>query len=380
MDEKSRKDLTSLSDLEPTENPDGGDREPTFNISPESDALPALEGLEDLMAPISPTSTGVGAAASSSTFTFSADANAPESSFEGLPPIDPEIQSLAEEGLAQDSETGAEAPVSPEPPVETLVLDSPEKLLESPVSDAQDSIPSAAATPVGAAIAASLESTDTRHYSDHVAAAAAPTLATNPYSLRIDGILRQHEREALVQILTRENLGIREVELEPQFAAGQILIPRVSEFAGVQIVQALRNSTARMRLGPSDRIFASKESHDEDPLIYPPNPDAEVLITEEVAHQADQVALTTDDNLPGKQILQAMDVLHGSVNLKASHVAQPQSPVFHEAIERLKRQLKFQAHHRGANALLGFHYEFHPLEGQTLYKLVVQARAVRVDG
>lgn len=363
MDEKTTKDLTSLSDLEPTESPEGAEREPTFNISPDSDALPALEGLEDLMAPMSPTSTELGSSSD-------------DSAFAGLPPIDPEIQSLAEDGISAD---GISEDEILEPMPESLVLDSPESLLESPVSDAQTSIPSAAATPAGAAIAAHLESTDTRHYSDHVAAAASPTLATNPYSLRIEGMLRQHEREALVQILTRENLGIREVELEPQFASGQILIPRVSEYAGVQIVQALRNSTARMRLGPSDRIFASKENHEEDPLIYPENPDAEILITEEVAHRADQVLLTTEESLPGKQILQAMDVLHGSVNLKASHVAQSQSPVFHEAIERLKRQLKFQAHHRGANALLGFQYELHPLEGQTLYKLVVQARAVRVD-
>ncbi len=348
-DEKRKEgDLTSIGQ--------SVDEEGAFTLSPESDALPALEGLGDLLEPLSPTS-------------LNTEPHTSGAPFDSLPPIDPEIQNLADEAEAM-----APMPIDAS---DELHLDDPVPAAPFPEFSA------AAATPVGAAIGDALQdsSPTAKHYSEHVAPSAGPALAATPFSLRIEGPLRIHEREALLQILSRENLGIREVELEPQFTSNTILIPRISEFAGIQIVQALRNSHARMRLGPSDRIFSAKQSHDDDDrLIYPPNPDAEILITEDGGNRADSVLLTSDAELAGKPVVQAMDVLHGSMNLKAAHVAQPQSPVFQDAIERLKRQLKFQALHRGANALLGFHYELHPLEGQTIYKLVVQARAVRVEG
>ena len=177
MDEKTRKDLTSLSDLEPTAAPEGAEREPTFQISADADALPALEGLDDLLAPMSPTEAGQGSSS--------------VSEFEGLPPIDPEIQSLAEAGARPDPDV-AFPPMPMDLDSETTgpaesLLDDP---LPGPVApeslemDATEGVPTAVATPVGAAIAASLQEPkhDTRHYSDHVAASSSPTLASNPYS------------------------------------------------------------------------------------------------------------------------------------------------------------------------------------------------------
>lgn len=237
----------------------------------------------------------------------------------------------------------------------------------------------AAETPIGATIAAKLSTPmeEVREYSDHIAPAAGPSIASTPYSVLIEGALKTHEREALLQILSRENLGIREVELEPQFDAGRILIPRVSEYVGVMIVQTLRGAAVRMRLGPSERIYVADGADDGDRLIFHPSAESELLITEEGNHPADLIILSPDSEIQGKNIIEALDTLHSSMNLRAAQIAQPQSPVFQEAMEKLKRQLKFQAHHRGAHALLSFKYELHPLEGQTVYKLVVQAKAVR---
>jgi hypothetical protein len=257
---------------------------------------------------------------------------------------------------------------------------SPSDARHAPTTSLEERFPAASASHRGNRARTSERSgvDGIRDYSDHVAPTA--TTIDHPFSLLIDGMLREHEREALLQILSRENLNIREVELEPQFQAGKILIPRISEYAGVLIAQALRNSNARMRLGPSDRIFASRnaEENDSEALIIPPRADSELLITEDGAHPSDRVILSPDANLADRQIIEAIDTLHSSMNLKAAHVAQPQSPAFQDALERLKRQLKLQAHHRGANALLSFKYELLPLEGQTIYKLVVQAKAVKV--
>jgi uncharacterized protein YbjQ (UPF0145 family) len=350
-DEKKTGDLTALGD------PASG--EPNFRTTiDDAEAPPALEGLDDLLLPMSPTSTGLGAGEpGSSSFTFSRDPDAPAESLS------------EEEAILLD-------PIASLPPIDG------DTLAAAAGTDAPPSL-APEATPVGAAIADALSEPPmeaVRNYSDHLAPSATPEVAETPFSLVIEGPIRPHERETLLSILSRENLGVREVELEPQFAAGHILIPRISEYAGVMIVQALRNTTAKMRLGPSERIFVSSQAEDaSDRLIMPPTPDSEVFIHEEEFAHADRVLLTSADTIPGKKLLAAIDTLHNSMNLKSVSLSQPQSPRFQDAIERLKKQLKFQAHHRGANALVGFKYTLHPLEGQSTFKLVVEARAVRVE-
>jgi uncharacterized protein YbjQ (UPF0145 family) len=347
-----KKDLTSLDNLRP----DAEDASAESSSATATDAPPALEGLEDLLQPMSPTSAGQEAS-----FTFSPDPQADlsgatnaafgDDALASLPPIDPEVRKLAEGDSSADL---------PAPPL--------------------------AETPIGAAIESNLKSSGDetsrlgtlKDYSERLAPGSQPISAAHPYSLLIEGPLETHEREALLQILDRENLGIREVELEPQFAAGRILIPRISEYAGVLIVQTLRGSAARMRLGPSEKIYASKETLDEEPLIYPPGADTEILVNESETAEANRVILTTDATVPGQETLDALGVIHASTNLKSSHVAKAQDPHFQEAIDRLKHQLRSQARHRGANALVSFKYDLHPLEGQTVYKLVVQGTAVRV--
>ncbi|MBS1962030.1 MAG: hypothetical protein JST04_07435 [Bdellovibrionales bacterium] len=403
--EKKTGDLTALSDLPLGEEVPGS--APTMDLP----APPALEGLDDLLSPMSPTSTGLGAGEpNSSSFTFSPDPNAPppemltglgddafndplKDPIANLPPVDAdtlaaasgtdELPSLSPEGFEAPADFSADAPMQP----------SSAAILDDPSIESASTPSRVEGTAVGQAIAGALSAISAtattnapttmesvRAYSDHVAPSATPSVAETPYSLAIEGAIRQHEREALVNILTRENLGIREVELEPQFAAGHILIPRISEYAGVMIVQALRNTTAKIRLGPSERIFVSREAADSnDTLVMPPSPESEVFITEESEETADDtIVLTSADSIPGRKLLAAIDTLHNSMNLKAFSLSQPQSPIFQDAIERLKKQLKYQAHHRGANALVGFKYTLHPLEGQTMYKLVVEARAVKV--
>lgn len=315
---KPPNDLTNLS-IQGTHDADAS----AFSVTPDSGAVELLEGLDDLLTPLSP----------------ALDMPAVDL-MENLPPMDPEIRRLAEE--------------IPEP---------------------------VASTSVGATIAAKLSTPmeDLRDYSEHLAPSSSPATASTPYSVMIEGTLKTHEREALLQIIARENLGIREVELEPQFEAGRVLIPQVSEYIGVVIVQTLRNADVRMRLGPSDKIYASSSVDDDDKLIFHPSVETELLVVEAGTHPADLIMLSPDSEIQGKTILEVLDTLHSSLNLKAIQLAERQSPIFQDALEKLKRQLKFQAHHRGANALLSFKYELHALEGQTIYKLVVQAQAVRIQ-
>lgn len=394
MDEK--KDLTALTDL-PSEDHVSDKTVQTFyrpNAHVEEAPQDSLE-FDNLIAP--------------DHSAHSDFPSAPSDPLANLPPLDPEIQRLAtgdstDDPYAADPEFVDSEPAMPSdefrmtgfsqdiPKDPTALVQAPDFLdgppVDSPLpeptllaepSEATRSLAEEAlkSTTVAAAIVAAAKTLDeVRNYSDHLAPSATPL--EHPHSLLITGFLKEHERETLLKILSRENLGIREGELEPQFAAGKILIPRISEFAGVMIIQALRNTTALIRLGPSDKIFSSRHSGDADPLIFPPRPEAELLVMEEGNHPADRMMLTPDDKLTDHTIKELIDTLHCSMNLKAAQVAHPQSAIFQDAMEKLKRQLKLQAHHRGANALLSFKYELHPLEGHAFYKLVVQAKAVRI--
>lgn len=349
----SNKDLTSLTDTSAAE--------ADFSITPDAASSSPLEGLEDLLAPISPTLTGSDTAPVSITddsMNLMADELAEEAL--PMPSLDETFQQSGTDATSSfESATDAELMAPEFEAASTVAIPVVEKIAEK--------LSEKLATPTLA------------EYSDQLAPAAELSAASTPYSLLIEGFLKVHEREILMQILARENLGIREVELEPQFEAGKILIPRVSEYVGVVLVQALRNASVRMRLGPSERIYTSTHADDEDALIYHPAADSEVMISEAGEHPADRILLSPDAEVKGRNILEALDTLHSSMNLKASQMATAHSPKFQEAMETLKRQLKFQAHHRGANALLSFKYELHEIEGQAVYKLVVQAQAVRME-
>lgn len=199
-----------------------------------------------------------------------------------------------------------------------------------------------------------------------------------PFSLLIEGRLKVHEKESLLAILSRENVGIREVELEPQFDAGRVLIPRVSEYLGVILVQALRNANVKMRLGPSDEIYAGKDDESGDDLMFNRSENT-FLATEKARHPADELPLTTEPIIPGKRFARVIDTIQVSINLKAAQVASASNPAYNEALFALKRQMKHIAYYRGANSLVSFKTQMHPLENKSLYKVIAVAVAAVLE-
>ncbi|RYZ73575.1 MAG: hypothetical protein EOP09_01680 [Proteobacteria bacterium] len=217
-----------------------------------------------------------------------------------------------------------------------------------------------------------------KNYSDRVSPSASTVPAGIPYSLVIEGELKVHEKERLLEIISREQLGVREVEIEPQLAAGKILIPRISEYAGVLIAQALRNSNTTLRLGPTDKIFQSKElAQDDDSLILPRAPNY-VRNIENHIHASDELMLTSSSEITGYSIGKIIDTFEVSINLRALHVHSQNSTFFQESLESVKKQLRLRAHHKGADALVRFKTELFPLDDQSQYKLIATAVAVKL--
>jgi hypothetical protein len=200
-----------------------------------------------------------------------------------------------------------------------------------------------------------------------------------PFSLLITGHLTEREREKLVDVLTRENMGIREVELEPQFASGRILIPRISEYAGILLVQALRGTRAQLKLGPSDSIFATPETRDEptdESLLPAPNEFAR-SITPEGKHPAETVRISADATIHDLPNPVLIDLVIVSTTLKSEMVEPRNSPKYQETLDALIRELKYRAHRKGAQAIINFSIDLTMLQLPSEYKLTVKGSAIQ---
>jgi len=217
-----------------------------------------------------------------------------------------------------------------------------------------------------------------RNYSEKATSIKASVQAAFPFSLLIEGAISEEEREKIVDIVTRENMGIREMDLEPQFESGRILIPRISEFAGVLLIQALRTISAKIRFGPSDQIFSASPENEREP---------EGLTTESAAfstqffvestHEAEAIPVTTDGALAQFPNYSVVDVVFGSAVLKSEAIEAETSAEFHQTLEALHREVKFKAYRKGAQGILHFKVELTMLSSPTHYRMTVTGSAIK---
>lgn len=208
----------------------------------------------------------------------------------------------------------------------------------------------------------------------------APLTPTLPFSLLITGPLTLHEREKLLDLLSRENIGIREVDLEPQFLSQKVLIPRVSEYAGVLIVQALRGTRAHLRLGPSDLIFATDETR-EDPNSITPSSEPSInhyrVQNDTPEHSAEAIRISADSSIPDLPGAQLIDFIIASTTLESDTVEAQNSPEYQAVLDALIRELKYKAHRKGGIAITHFSLELVPLSLPSQYRLTVSGSAVK---
>lgn len=402
----NKKDLTKLSDLPPPEEEPQKKEEDAFGgIAPFSfeDALAELPPLDS---EILKTAQGDGGNASlppmdSSEFPTT---DSPGSTNDGFPTTEPSTQASGSDFeplfpvSASDSpptETSADAPLpnadfnsdlfksfdapgssTESPAAAASSSDGNSGLIVKPLEPTSGSTPDPKNAPAVSAIRDGLDKI--KNYSDRMTPTGTTVPAGIPFSVVIEGELKVHEKERLLEIISREQLSVREVEIEPQLAAGKILIPRISEYAGVLIAQALRNSNARIRLGPTDKIFQSKELLDDDSLLFPRSPNY-VRKEENHAHAADEMTLSSAAEVPGHKVAKILDTFEVSTNLRALHVHSSNSTFFQESLEGLKKQLRLRAHHKGADALIRFKTELFPLDDQSQYKLLATAIAVKLQ-
>lgn len=225
-----------------------------------------------------------------------------------------------------------------------------------------------------------------KEYSDTLSQAIPPVPASVPFTLKIEGTLKPHEQERLLDILSRENMGIRELDLEPQLQAGRILIPRVSEFAAILLVQALRSAHVKIQMLPSDGIVAGHSGTHASGMNGPGAYDTSGITQSEIQtseasdtapHPAEKIPVTPSTTFAQYKRIQVIDTVTASATLKSNAIDVESSAVFQQILESLQRELKYKAFRKGATAVLGFSVTVTPQDLPSHYRLLVMGTAVR---
>ncbi len=211
--------------------------------------------------------------------------------------------------------------------------------------------------------------------------------AARPFHLWITGPLAPHEKEKLTELINREDFGIREVDLSVQLEAGRILLPRISEFAAVLVAQALKGSAVELRMQPSDLVSndlsadgqsASSEAGTVG-FAAPREPHSRPTSPIEDDHPAERIPVTGEARISGQETLIPVDVLVATGLLREPDWRAESSDAYSELVESLKRELRYKAHLKKADALVGF--EARVLESPWLSekecRIEVRATAVR---
>ena len=222
-----------------------------------------------------------------------------------------------------------------------------------------------------------------KEFSEQIVVGKPVVQAATPFSLLITGQLDAHEKEKLIDLLGRHNMGVREVDLEHQFSAGKILIPRISEYAGILLVQALRGTQAMIELGPSDSIFSTddtssiKDPQISDEAFQSRDQSATFANDSSLSHPAEDLPVTTGLQLPQFPGASIIDTVNASALLKTTAVEAESSAEYQEILEALQRELKYKAFRKGGIGLTHFKVSIHGLSQPSLYRISVTGSAMR---
>ncbi|MBI4925554.1 MAG: hypothetical protein HY843_06475, partial [Bdellovibrio sp.] len=214
-----------------------------------------------------------------------------------------------------------------------------------------------------------------REFADQVPIGKPNIEAADPFHLVIEGKLTLSEKGKIIDLIEKHKIGIEKKDLEFQLDSGRVLIPRISEYAGVLIVQALRSSQAVLKLSP-----VSEESNDISSVVRSSakkaTPEIQ-YVADELDHPAENIPITQNSSLPGFIPYEFIDQMIVTATIKTSVVEATRSAEYQEVLEALTREMKYRAYRKGAQAILDFEISLTPLSSPDSYKLTLIGLAIR---
>jgi hypothetical protein len=364
-DEKPKTDLSSLISLPSSDDSSAKESSSSSNESSEPIEFESIEELSQ--APEVGASDGAGLDATAfETSGGEAAAGLPDFSSDFSPGFSSDSPGLdASSGATPGTSSGAMPSTSPGGNFETL----------------QNATTEAPAVDASLEPASAIDSI--KRYSENIAVPLQAGAAF-PFTLKIVGMLTPQESEKLMTVLTREKMGFREVDIEPQLTSGRILIPRISEYAGIMLIQALRGISAKIYFGPADEIFSTPDTRDDtrdDESLTDAatswNSQDEKISQHSERSIAEHMPVTATDSFPQFSKIEIIDIIVTSGILSTRSIEAANSPEYVHLLEGLIRELKFKANRRGANGILSLNIQLTPLTLPTDYRVTVTGSAIK---
>src|SRR5262249_37607678 len=94
---------------------------------------------------------------------------------------------------------------------------------------------------------------DLRQYSQSIQGTSQLVQVLVPYHLYLTGTFGPFERDKLLLFITENEIGLSSQDLDLQIRSGKVFFPRISEFAGIKLIQELRDSGLQFRFVASER-------------------------------------------------------------------------------------------------------------------------------
>ena len=188
------------------------------------------------------------------------------------------------------------------------------------------------------------------------------------FNLKITGPLTPVEKETFLEFISKEDFGIREVDLEVQLQSERIFIPQISEYAAIILLQALRDTHAQIELCVSDSGEALASASVSSFLV-----DAFTSIHE--GHPAEKIPILIQTQLPSDGSW--IDEVHASTVLSTRAFEAKDSSKYQQTLESLQRSLKYKAYQKGGNLILAYQVQCIRLFTPMAYRITVMGTAVR---
>jgi hypothetical protein len=189
----------------------------------------------------------------------------------------------------------------------------------------------------------------------------------NEFHLLITGDFDPYSRDKLLLFLTENSIGITSSELDFQIKSHRVLLPRISEFSGVKIIQDLRDSGLSFVLKKSDNeseipvedgksnSFHFEAGVEQKPLEVPILPPSEFKPTE----------------------YRVLDSIQMVQYLQAEILEVEQSELFQDLLDRMTEALRKRAKLKGANAMTHLSHRITPLRLPSQYQVELSASLLK---
>lgn len=367
-----KKDLTSIIDLpqaEPIKNDDGT---PEFNALPAVEQIDNFESLDQIGMmdhPTTPIEEQLPMEGDSAVKAFDPNAFQPMIDPGAAPTVEPPIevsqaQPMNFEQPAFDSAPPAipaefqlntsfeaTAVISPEPAQEMVTAFKHE---ESPTV-----IPSSPPPTID----------DIRSYSEQAQETSLEYSRAVPFRLLISGEFDPFARDKLLLFITENPIGISSSDLDFQINAGRVLIPQISEYAGIRLIQELRETGLHFKL-TSVELDTDEAVPEAETQRYQWNAASEskALVPEVVILDSEAI---------NSSIHQIIDSLQTVQFIRAEVIELEKSDMFQELLNRMLTHLKVKAARRGAIALTHVKHTVRPLSAASQYEVHLTASLVK---